>query len=87
VKEFHGHDDWFEDDNGHECHSIDGDWIINFVECEDLESAKKKVDEIAEANADNPPYDRYDFVFAYEKDSKKIVPRGYLYTRSEEEWV
>ena len=88
VKETHKKDVYEEDpdsDYGHEWHFLEGTVKIDFVEAVGIDAMRKKVEEIAEANADNPPYDEYDVMTVFEKDSKMILPKCYVYQQGSDD--
>lgn len=69
VAERHQHE--VEDEEGNLF--LDGECKVSFVEVS-VSEAKKKYEEILEANADNPPYDSYDVKMAYWKEGRVLLP-------------
>lgn len=77
VKELHQKDSWYENDYGQEFHSLEGVPVVCFVEVP-FSKAAAKMDEIGEANADNPPYDSYSVVMAYYKLTKEVISLDWI---------
>lgn len=72
CKELTQHDSYYEDDNGHEHHTLEGNTKIVFYTI-DWSEATKFYNEYYERNAYNPPYDTYKISLAYDEDTKEEI--------------
>lgn len=70
VKHTRRVDDYYEDDDGRECHTMDSTSFIDFVEVP-FRDAGMRAEEIGESNADNPPYDEYEVLCAFDAETKQ----------------
>ena len=78
YKHTHSTDEYYEDDYGHEHHTLRGVTTLEMedVFCKDgaLQLMREKLKEIGESNADNPPYDEYQVLVTYDVLTKEILP-------------
>lgn len=87
-KETHKQDCYDEDPDseyGVECHSLRGKTTVHTKEVIGLDALRREVNDLGEANADNPPYDEYHLIVVYEKETKELVPEHWLYDVSKKE--
>jgi hypothetical protein len=68
-------EDYYEDDYGHEYQTLNGTTKVRLTECKNYKEALYEVGQIGDSNADNPPYDSYNFVIAFCKNSKEVLPK------------
>ena len=71
------HDEWGEDDEGRETHSLQGDKIVRIHEVK-LSKLQDWVTSYMESNAENPPYDSCDIKFGFWKEDNVFIPRDTL---------
>lgn len=66
------YDDYYEDDNGNEQHTLKGASVV-YHHTEPLSKAKEFYNNYLEQNADNPPYDTYSIKLAYYEGNNELV--------------
>lgn len=81
----HSTDDYYEDDFGHECHTLNSEHKIDIFDVDGIIKASKIYRDILESNADDPPYREVKFIKAWFTESKEPIPKHYLEHYYEEE--